>query len=169
MHDKHVYQVGDKVLHGDFGEGLVVDVRGRLFYDILEVVFNLGVKRVTSIHPLLKPKPLVLEEAPPPRPRRKRRRTPAMDPAARDGAVPRPTPPRAEDMGPRTPARFGQHHRHAHRPDEAATNDAQSARTDLAANHPHGRAQAHRPRRRTSFRLEPIDGARPVTCARRTG
>ena len=69
---KHVYQIGDKVLHGDFGEGLVVEVRGRLFYDILEVVFPAGVKRVTSIHPLLSPKPEVAPEPPRRRPRRKK-------------------------------------------------------------------------------------------------
>jgi len=61
---KHVYQVGDKVLHADFGEGLVVDVRNRLFYDILEVVFPGGVKRVTSIHPLLRPRPALVEVTP---------------------------------------------------------------------------------------------------------
>jgi SNF2 family DNA or RNA helicase len=72
MQEKHVYQVGDKVFHGDFGEGLVVDVRNRLFYDVLEVVFPAGVKRVTSIHPLLRPKP-VLTEVPPPKPPRRRR------------------------------------------------------------------------------------------------
>jgi len=103
MHDKHVYQVGDKVLHGDFGEGLVVDVRGRLFYDILEVVFGAGVKRVTSIHPLLTPKPAILEDVPPPRPRRKRKPPAPIpiggdSPMGGDGAV---------DSGPGTRSRNG--------------------------------------------------------------
>jgi len=73
MEERHVYQVGDKVLHSDFGEGLVVEIRDRAFYDILEVVFPGGVKRLTSIHPLLQPKPVVVEP-PPPRPRRRRPR-----------------------------------------------------------------------------------------------
>ena len=73
MNAKHTYQVGDKVLHSEFGEGLVVEIRDRPFFDILEVVFPDGVKRLTSIHPLLQPKPAVPDE-PPPKP--KRRRTP---------------------------------------------------------------------------------------------
>jgi SNF2 family DNA or RNA helicase len=51
--ERQSYQVGDRVLHAEFGEGLVVEVRERLFYDILEVVFPGGVKRVSSIHPRL--------------------------------------------------------------------------------------------------------------------
>jgi SNF2 family DNA or RNA helicase len=64
--------VGDKVLHTDFGEGLVVEIRDRPFYDILEVVFSGGVKRLTSIHPLLSLKPRA-PETPPAPPRRKRK------------------------------------------------------------------------------------------------
>jgi len=63
MTGKYTYQVGDKVHHEEFGEGLVVEIRDRPFFDILEVVFPDGVKRLTSIHPLLKPKP-ALPEAP---------------------------------------------------------------------------------------------------------
>jgi hypothetical protein len=76
MREKHVYQVGDKVLHTEFGEGLVVDIRDRTFYDVLEVVFAGGVKRLTSVHPLLQLKP-DLPEPPAPRPRRSRRKPPA--------------------------------------------------------------------------------------------
>jgi SNF2 family DNA or RNA helicase len=79
MLERHQYQIGDKVLHSDFGEGLVVEIRDRPFYDILEVVFAGGVKRLTSIHPLLRPKPAVdTAEAAPPR-RRSRRRGGADD------------------------------------------------------------------------------------------
>jgi SNF2 family DNA or RNA helicase len=47
------YNVGDKVLHQVFGEGLVVDVRTRDFFDVLEIAFSDGVRKVTSIHPQL--------------------------------------------------------------------------------------------------------------------
>ncbi len=57
MSEKHSYRVGDKVHHVEFGEGLVVEIRDRPFFDILEVVFPSGVKRISSIHPLLRPKP----------------------------------------------------------------------------------------------------------------
>jgi len=76
MPEKHVYRIGDRVHHGEFGEGLIVEVRGRLFYDILEVVFPVvGVKRVSSIHPYLKPKS-AQEEPEPPRRRPRRVKTP---------------------------------------------------------------------------------------------
>lgn len=51
MAERTTYQVGDRILHAEFGEGLIVEVRERLFFDILEVVFPSGVKRVSSIHP----------------------------------------------------------------------------------------------------------------------
>ena len=76
MSGKYTYQVGDKVHHEEFGEGLVVEIRDRPFFDILEVVFPGGVKRLTSIHPLLKPQP-VLPEAPPEKPKRRKRKPPA--------------------------------------------------------------------------------------------
>lgn len=85
MEPKHVYQVGDKVLHGDFGEGLVVDVRSRLFYDVLEVVFREGVKRVTSIHPLLAPKPAA---APAPARKKTRRRPVVPETVPADSRLP---------------------------------------------------------------------------------
>jgi len=52
---RHVYDVGDKIIHEGFGEGLVVDVRRRPFYDILEVAFGDGVRKITSIHPQISP------------------------------------------------------------------------------------------------------------------
>ena len=45
------FEVGDRLLHSRFGSGLVVEVRERGFYDILEVAFQGGVRRLTSIHP----------------------------------------------------------------------------------------------------------------------
>ena len=47
------YRVGDRVRHQVFGEGLVVDVRSRDFFDILEIAFSDAVRKVTSIHPQL--------------------------------------------------------------------------------------------------------------------
>ncbi len=78
MTGKYTYQVGDKVHHEEFGEGLVVEIRDRPFFDILEVVFPDGVKRLTSIHPLLKPKP-ALPDAPPAKPKRRKRSAPARN------------------------------------------------------------------------------------------
>ena len=48
------YKIGDKVCHEAFGEGLVVEVRPRPFFDILEVAFGDAVRKVTSIHPQLR-------------------------------------------------------------------------------------------------------------------
>jgi SNF2 family DNA or RNA helicase len=70
--ERYVYEVGDKVVHTDFGEGLVVEIRERPFYDVLEVVFAGGVKRLTSIHPLLRPKAPTAEVIPLRPPRAKR-------------------------------------------------------------------------------------------------
>jgi SNF2 family DNA or RNA helicase len=53
----HTYRVGERVLHQAFGEGLVVDVRSRDFFDILEIAFADAVRKVTSIHPQLNPAP----------------------------------------------------------------------------------------------------------------
>jgi len=52
---RHTYQVGKKIIHEVFGEGLVVDLRRRPFYDILEVAFTDGVRKITSIHPQIRP------------------------------------------------------------------------------------------------------------------
>lgn len=43
--------VGDEVLHEDYGIGMVVEVRPRPFFDILEVAFADGVRRLNSSHP----------------------------------------------------------------------------------------------------------------------
>jgi SNF2 family DNA or RNA helicase len=51
MSSRPRYQVGDRLKHVQFGIGLVVEVRNRAFYDILEVAFQSGVRRLTSIHP----------------------------------------------------------------------------------------------------------------------
>ncbi|MDI6809419.1 MAG: SNF2-related protein [Candidatus Eisenbacteria bacterium] len=45
-------RVGEKVFHRTFGEGLVVDVKREKRYDILEVVFSDGVRKLSSEHPL---------------------------------------------------------------------------------------------------------------------
>ncbi len=44
-------QVGDTIFHEDYGEGMVVEVRPRPFFDILEVAFADGVRRLNSNHP----------------------------------------------------------------------------------------------------------------------
>jgi superfamily II DNA or RNA helicase len=44
-------EVGDEVLHEDYGRGMVVEVRPRPFFDILEVAFADGVRRLNSTHP----------------------------------------------------------------------------------------------------------------------
>jgi SNF2 family DNA or RNA helicase len=62
--ERFVYRVGDRIIHAEFGEGLIVEVRERPFYDILEIVFAAGVKRISSIHPQILPKAAVLELAP---------------------------------------------------------------------------------------------------------
>ena len=51
MNGRERFQVGDRLVHVHFGTGLVVEVRERGFYDILEVAFETGVRRLTSIHP----------------------------------------------------------------------------------------------------------------------
>ena len=51
MEDRERYTVGEQIVHTSFGTGLVVEVRDRGFYDVLEVAFQNGVKRLTSIHP----------------------------------------------------------------------------------------------------------------------
>lgn len=72
MTERTSYRIGDRIVHAEFGEGLVVEVRERLFYDILEVVFPGGVKRITSIHPgIMKPVPMAQPGPAPVRPRRR--------------------------------------------------------------------------------------------------
>jgi len=53
---KLVYNIGDRIVHEQFGEGLIVEIRRRDFYDILEIAFADGVRKVTSIHPQISPK-----------------------------------------------------------------------------------------------------------------
>ena len=48
-----VFEVGNRVVHRLFGEGLVVDVRKGVLHDVLEVVFPCGVKRIASTYPLV--------------------------------------------------------------------------------------------------------------------
>ena len=52
---RHNYNVGERIVHTSFGEGLIVEVRRRAFYDVLEVVFRDGVRRITSVHPHIMP------------------------------------------------------------------------------------------------------------------
>ncbi|UCF79136.1 MAG: DEAD/DEAH box helicase family protein [Candidatus Eiseniibacteriota bacterium] len=49
------FEVGSRVVHRLFGEGLVVDVRKGALHDVLEVVFPCGVKRIVSTYPLVDP------------------------------------------------------------------------------------------------------------------
>ncbi len=51
-----IFEVGDRVVHRLFGEGLVVDVRKGVLHDVLEVVFPCGVKRIVSTYPLVETK-----------------------------------------------------------------------------------------------------------------
>ncbi len=51
MNGRPHYRVGDRLVHARFGTGLVVEVRERGFYDILEVAFADELRRLTSIHP----------------------------------------------------------------------------------------------------------------------
>jgi SNF2 family DNA or RNA helicase len=64
--ERFQYKVGDRIIHAEFGEGLIVEVRERPFYDILEIVFSAGVKRISSIHPQIVPKGAALAVLPPP-------------------------------------------------------------------------------------------------------
>ncbi len=51
------YAVGDTLYHADYGEGMVVGVKPRPFFDILEVAFHDGVRRLNSNHPRVGQKP----------------------------------------------------------------------------------------------------------------
>ena len=46
------YRVGDRVLHRAFGEGLIVEVRERDGFEVLEIAFADGIRRLTSLYPL---------------------------------------------------------------------------------------------------------------------
>ena len=46
------FRVGDRVLHKEFGEGLIVEVRDRDGFEVLEIAFPDGIRRLTSLYPL---------------------------------------------------------------------------------------------------------------------
>lgn len=52
---RHTYNVGERIVHTSFGEGLIVELRERPFYDVLEVVFPDGIRKITSVHPDIRP------------------------------------------------------------------------------------------------------------------
>lgn len=58
--------VGEKIYHEDYGEGMVVEVRPRPFFDILEVAFADRVRRLNSNHPKISETPPVQLEKPAP-------------------------------------------------------------------------------------------------------
>ena len=79
------FQVGDKLYHEDYGEGMVVELRPRTFFDVLEVAFSDGVRRLNSNHPKITDTPppgqrQPVETSPPREPNgqgsKKRRRRP---------------------------------------------------------------------------------------------
>lgn len=51
------FEVGERVYHEDYGEGMVVEVTPRPFFDILEVAFADGVRRLNSNHPKVGERP----------------------------------------------------------------------------------------------------------------
>jgi len=46
------FRVGDRVVHRAFGEGLIVEVRERDGFEVLEIAFADGIRRLTSLYPL---------------------------------------------------------------------------------------------------------------------
>ncbi len=46
------FRVGDRVHHREFGEGLIVEVRERDGFEVLEIAFSDGIRRLTSLYPL---------------------------------------------------------------------------------------------------------------------
>ncbi|HEU5311799.1 MAG TPA: hypothetical protein VFV24_10130, partial [Candidatus Eisenbacteria bacterium] len=46
------FRVGDRVVHKEFGEGLIVEVRDRDGFEVLEIAFPDGIRRLTSLYPL---------------------------------------------------------------------------------------------------------------------
>jgi superfamily II DNA or RNA helicase len=46
------FRVGDRVVHRTFGEGLIVEVRERDGFEVLEIAFPDGIRRLTSLYPL---------------------------------------------------------------------------------------------------------------------
>ncbi|HET7904357.1 MAG TPA: hypothetical protein VFM17_07345, partial [Candidatus Eisenbacteria bacterium] len=41
------FRVGDRVVHKTFGEGLIVEVRDRDGFEVLEIAFPEGIRRLT--------------------------------------------------------------------------------------------------------------------------
>src|SRR5204863_9495464 len=46
------FRVGDRVHHKEFGEGLIVEVRERDGFEVLEIAFPDGIRRLSSFYPL---------------------------------------------------------------------------------------------------------------------
>jgi SNF2 family DNA or RNA helicase len=46
------FRIGDRVVHRAFGEGLIVEVRERDGFEVLEIAFSDGIRRLTSLYPL---------------------------------------------------------------------------------------------------------------------
>ncbi|MBD3161668.1 MAG: ATP-dependent helicase [Candidatus Eisenbacteria bacterium] len=67
------YAVGDQIYHADYGEGMVVGVKPRSFFDILEVAFADRVRRLNSNHPRVGQKPV------PPQPEKKDAAEPVVE------------------------------------------------------------------------------------------
>jgi len=97
---RHV-QIGDKIRHEDYGEGLVVEVRPRPFFDILEVAFADGVRRLNSNHPKIRE----IQDASAGRPSRGRRRAAAPRPADARAVEARLAEVPSEAAGPEAPAK----------------------------------------------------------------
>lgn len=72
------FEVGSKVFHENYGEGMVVEVRPRPFFDVLEVAFSDGVRRLNSNHPKISDRP----------PRKPRREAPRPPQKTRPGKRP---------------------------------------------------------------------------------
>src|SRR5437867_8005052 len=58
------FRVGDRVHHRDFGEGLIVEVRERDGFEVLEIAFPDGIRRLTSLYPLESARPAGKARAP---------------------------------------------------------------------------------------------------------
>ncbi|MBK8230376.1 MAG: DEAD/DEAH box helicase [Candidatus Eisenbacteria bacterium] len=58
------FEVGERIYHQDYGVGMVVEVRPRPFFDVLEVAFEDGVRRLNSNHPKVGEVPARVPETP---------------------------------------------------------------------------------------------------------
>jgi SNF2 family DNA or RNA helicase len=93
-------QVGEKIYHEDYGEGMVVEVRPRPFFDILEVAFADGVRRLNSNHPKITEQRTVRAAEKPAGPARRRVRPARESSPGPPSAVPQGT----EAVGSAVPA-----------------------------------------------------------------